>query len=100
MPFKVEVADIVLFQAEEVLEYYFRISPGLALAFENELEWLFLKLSRSPQHYYNLQDGIHRRVSFDKFPYFLLYAIEQERVIIKMLYPHKGDPGGIEKFLR
>jgi hypothetical protein len=68
MPYKVEIVDIVFDQLEEAIYHYSQISHRLGESFEDEVKRLFLKLSETPQHYFNFNDGIHRRISFKRFP--------------------------------
>lgn len=96
MPYRVEIVDIVLVQLEEAIYYYSQIS----LAFEDEAKRLFLKLSETPEHYFNFNDGIHRRISFKRFPYLFVYQIKDETVLIKLLFPVKADPAGILEYLK
>jgi hypothetical protein len=100
MPYKIEMVDIVLLQLEEAIFHYEQISPLLGLAFEDEAKRLFMKLSATPQHYFNLPDGVHRRIPFKKFPYLFVYQIKGETVLIKLLFPVKADPAGILALLK
>lgn len=99
MHFRVEVVDSVLLQLEEAIRYYEQISPDLGIAFEEEVAGLFDKLSQTPHHYFNLNDQIHRRISFRQFPYMFVYQIIDDRVLIKILFPAKADPASILEVL-
>ncbi len=52
-------------------------------------------LERNPEHYFNLEDKIHRRINIEGFPYALIYNIEDNQVIVKMLFPQGKDPAKV-----
>jgi hypothetical protein len=72
--------------------YYQSISYNLTLRFETEIEKVFDKLEKNPVYYFILKDGKHRRILIEAFPYSLIYCIEDENVIVKILFPQKEDP--------
>jgi plasmid stabilization system protein ParE len=77
---------------EVAFRFYLEISLELALRFEAAMDKAMGKLKRTPNNYFNLDDGRHRRIQVDGFPYMFIYEIEEDDVIIKMLFHQKNDP--------
>jgi len=72
--------------------YYESISYNLGLRFETEIEKALDKLERNPKFYFVLKDKKHRRIPIEGFPYALIYSIQDDNVIVKLLFPQKEDP--------
>ena len=93
MRFEVFKYSVVDDEIESVIVYYELISHSLGLRFEREVENAFDKLETGADYYFNLPDKIHRRIPIEGFPYALIYCIENDnRVIVKILFPQKEDP--------
>ncbi len=84
--------DIVDDEIEDVILYYENNSYQLGLKVENALEETLDNLERNPEHYFNLEDNIHRRITIEGFPYAFIYSILDNYVIVKMLFPQLEDP--------
>ena len=78
-----------------VLEYYYQISETLGIRFEKEILSAFSRLILNPQHYSFIDKNSHRRINIEGFPYMLVYTIEREVVIVKMLFPQRDDPAKV-----
>ena len=92
MLYKVSKFNIVDDEIEEVIKYYESISYELGIKVENEIFAALNILTSRPLHYFYLSDKIHRRIIIEGFPYMLVYSIEINDVIVKMLFPQKADP--------
>lgn len=66
--------------------HYNSVSYNLGLRFENEIEKAFNQLEKNPIFYFILKDGKHRRIQIEGFPYSLIYSIQDENVIVKLLF--------------
>ena len=84
--------SIVDDEIEKVILYYEFASYNLGLRFESEVEKALDKLETNPGYYFNLEDKKHRRIPIEGFPYALIYCVEANQVIVKMLFPQKEDP--------
>lgn len=92
MPYEVLKYDTVDDEIETVIVYYETISFDLGLKFENEIINALNSLENHPFNYFNLEDHKHRRIIIHGFPYAFIYCVEENVVIIKMLFPQRQDP--------
>lgn len=92
MHYNVLKYDVVDFEIERVILYYESISYNLGLKFETEVEKALDRLETMPQSYFVLEDKKHRRILIEGFPYAFIYFIENNEVIVKILFPQKEDP--------
>jgi hypothetical protein len=99
MDYKIEVYELVYQQVAEMINYYDTLSPELGFTFELESRLLLRKLTKRPLSYFNL-DKRHRRISFQKFPYMFVFEVIEKTVLLKLLYPQKGDPAGLVNRLK
>jgi plasmid stabilization system protein ParE len=68
------------------IAYYESIAPSLGLRFEENVEKALDELETNPEYFFNLEDKKHRRIVIKGFPYAFIYSIENNTVIIKMLF--------------
>jgi len=92
MNFKILKYEIVDDEILNAVNYYDSISPALGLTFEKNTEKALDELEKNPENYFNLEDKKHRRIIIEKFPYALIYCIEKDVVIVKMLFPLLKNP--------
>ncbi len=92
MVYNVFKYNIVDDEIEAVIAYYESISINLGTRAENEMLSSLLHLRNHAHNYMLLSDNIHRRIPVKSFPYMFVYSIEDEKVIVKMLFPQKDDP--------
>jgi hypothetical protein len=100
MRYKVEIFDLVYIQIVETTSHYDAISPELGYSFETEARLLLRKLEVRPLSLFNLSDGKHRRISFQRFPYMFVFEVIKDRVYVKLLYPQRADPAELIKKLK
>jgi len=93
MRFKILKYAIVDDEILNAVNYYASISPALGLKFEDNIEKALDELEKNPENYFNLEDKKHRRIIIDKFPYALIYCVDNDSVILKMLFPLLKNPG-------
>jgi len=79
-------------EIEEVIKYYESVSDSLGKRVEDEILKALYELENNPNHYFNLADNIHRRILVNGFPYMLVYTIESDTVLVKILFPQRDDP--------
>lgn len=92
MLYEVVKYNIVDDEIEKAILYYESVSFELGLRFETEIEKAFDNLEKNALYYFNLEDKKHRRILIEGFPYALIYSIEGNKVIVKVLFPQKEDP--------
>lgn len=92
MHYKVLKYNLVDFEIEKVILYYESISYNLGLKFETEVEKTLDKLEKTPEYYFILDDKKHRRIPIEGFPYAFIYSVENNQVIVKILFPQREDP--------
>ena len=69
----------------EAFNYYNNISAALGNNFNSKFEYAIFKLSVSPYNYYNLTKKL-RRITLGKFPYLLVYKIDDNIVTVIGLF--------------
>ncbi len=92
MRYKLLKYSVVDDEIVNTIIYYEAISYSLALKFEIQINKAFDELETNPANYFNLNDKKHRRITIEDFPYALIYCIENETVIVKMLFPLLQSP--------
>lgn len=92
MVYRVVIYSIVYDEIIAAIQHYESINLNLGQRFESTIQKALDKLENHPQHYFNLEDGKHRRIPIDGFPYAFIYCIEANEVFVKMLFPQLQDP--------
>jgi plasmid stabilization system protein ParE len=92
MSYKVLVLKSAELDIKAAFRYYLEISVELAIRFESAMDKAMEKLKKTPNNYFNLDDGRHRRIQVEGFPYMFIYEVEQDIVVVKMLFHQKNDP--------
>ena len=92
MVYNVLKYNIVDDEIEAVIAYYESLSINLGIRAENEMLSSLLHLKNHAPNYLLLSDNMHRRIPVKSFPYMFVYSIEDDIVIVKMLFPQKDDP--------
>ncbi len=67
MLYEVLKYDIVDDEIEDVILYYENISYQLGHRFENAIQEALDNLETNPEHYFNLEDNKHRRITIEGF---------------------------------
>ncbi len=75
----------------EAIEYYERASPGLGLEFLDEVERTVNRILLNPEAWTPVGEH-HRRCRARRFPYGLLYTVEQDVVIISAVMDLRRHP--------
>jgi plasmid stabilization system protein ParE len=75
----------------QAIEYYERASPGLGLEFLTEIERTVSRILLNPEAWTRVAEH-HRRCRMRRFPYGLVYAVEQDVVIIVAIMDQRRDP--------
>ena len=76
----------------EAVQYFAQQRTQLAQAFINEVESAVFRIEESPERY-PCVDGHVRRCMTRKFPYALLYSVEQDYILILAVMHCSRKPG-------
>jgi plasmid stabilization system protein ParE len=81
MGFSIEIQIEALRDLRDAFDWYEQQREGLGYEFLAEIETCYQKLVVNPEHYSYLNENF-RRVKANRFPYLLIYDIEDSRVIV------------------
>ena len=81
MGYSIEVQSEALIELREAFKWYELQKAGLGYELLTMVERCYQKLSKNPK-YYSMINHRYRRIRTNPFPYFLIYEIEESRVII------------------
>ncbi len=76
----------------EAVEYYLHKNPKIAQAFIDAIEETIYRIRETPTRYSILDEDI-RRCLTRKFPYSVLYTIEQDSILILAIMHSSRKPG-------
>ena len=79
-------------EALAVFEFYSERSPGLGAEFSDEMERVLALLGSYPEIGPPSQEDL-RRVVLRRFPYYLLYRIEEDRILVLVVAHQSREPG-------
>ncbi|MES2332690.1 MAG: type II toxin-antitoxin system RelE/ParE family toxin [Bacteroidota bacterium] len=88
MSYTIEVQEEAIWEMQEAFEWYEQQREGLGYALLDDIEICYQKLCEHPQHYTYINDQ-YRRIKTNRFPYLLIYEIEDSRVIINSTHHAK-----------
>jgi mRNA-degrading endonuclease RelE of RelBE toxin-antitoxin system len=91
--YKLVFKEEFLLAARDAYEYYNRISTIVANRFLDEVEYIVQLLETTP-HVYSYNEYDYRQAGTRKFPYVLIYEIDDTKneVIIFTLFPTRMNP--------
>ncbi len=81
MSYSLEVQSEALIDIQEAFEWYEIHKEGLGFEFIEEVENGFGKICNQPQYYTSIATDF-RRFKIERFPYLIVYEIENDTVII------------------
>jgi hypothetical protein len=89
MAFEVKVAAKAAIEIGEAIEWYFRISPTLALDLFEKYAFARKAIELNPLQFQELQGG-YRKVVLDRFPYKVIFkVVKPEQALILAFAHHK-----------
>jgi toxin ParE1/3/4 len=78
-------------ELREAAAWYRKQSPLVSRRFVAEYKRVKKLIARGPERWAEVEPGV-RRALFDKFPYALLYFIENERAVVVVVKHHSRHP--------
>ncbi len=91
MIYHLKVQVEAIFDAKDAFEWYELQKEGLGFGFLNELEKGFEKITTNPQHFSTYINKLYRRIRIHRFPFLVLYEIEENNVIVIGIRHTKRD---------
>jgi hypothetical protein len=86
-----KIQSEAILDIHEAFEWYEKQKEGLGFLLIEEIESCYTKLSEHPA-YYTFINSTFRRIKVNRFPYFLIYEIEDDVVIVNSLFHAKRKP--------
>jgi plasmid stabilization system protein ParE len=90
MSYHLVIQAEAILDIQEAFEWYEKQKMGLGYELIKEIEICYEKLSESPEYYTYLNER-YRRIKTHRFPYILVYEIEENNVIINSIHHAKRE---------
>jgi len=91
MSYEIVIQSEAILDIQEAFEWYEEQESGLGFEFIEEVESGYLKISRHPFHYPPINSQF-RRLRINRFPYLVIYEVEDNSVIINSVRHVKREP--------
>ena len=91
MSYKIEISSLAEEEYSSAFQYYQEQQPGLGLKFEKETDYLIAKLKINP-HLFQRKYKHYREAVFRRFPYFIVYEIVENTVIVQSFFHTHRHP--------
>lgn len=91
MAFKIEITVLAEQEYSSAFHYYEEQQSGLGDKFENETEYLINKLKANP-YVFQRKYKHYREAVYKKFPYYIVYEIMDNTVIIHSFFHASRNP--------
>ncbi len=91
MSYSLKIQTEAILDIHEAFEWYEKQKKDLGFLLVKEIENCYAKLSEHPA-YYTFLNSRFRQIKVNRFPYFLIYEIEEDIVIINSLFHAKRKP--------
>lgn len=91
MTFKLEITTLAEEEYSSAFHYYEKQEVGLGDKFEREADHLMDKLKQNP-HLFQRKYKHYREAVFKRFPYFIIYEIIDDSVIVHSFFHANRNP--------
>jgi plasmid stabilization system protein ParE len=91
MSYEIVVQSEAILEIQKAFEWYEDNRSGLGYEMIQEIEEGFERLSKHP-HHYSATNKKYRKVRINRFPYMIVFEIEDTKVIIIALRHIKQEP--------
>jgi toxin ParE1/3/4 len=91
MSFRLIIQDQAILEIKDVFEWYEEQKEGLGYEFIDEIEDCYNNLSKYPERYSYINHR-YRRIKTNRFPYILIYEIDDSNIIIIRVRHLKQKP--------
>ena len=95
---KIVFSGLAQQEVEDAIQYYELEERGLGVRFKQEVKKAALRISRYPEAW-SIERGEIRKCLLHKFPYKLLYSIEEDHVFITAVaHLHRSPDHWIDRY--
>jgi len=91
MTYTIAIQEEAIIEMQEAFEWYENKRNGLGYELLEKIEACFLKISNNPAHYNHINET-YWRIKTQKFPYLIIYEIEELFVFIFAIRHAKQRP--------
>jgi toxin ParE1/3/4 len=91
MTYTIAIQEEAIIEMQEAFEWYENKRNGLGYELLDKIEGCFLKISNTPTHYTHINET-YRRIKTQKFPYLIIYEIEESFAFIVAIRHAKQRP--------
>jgi hypothetical protein len=91
LSYSLRIQSEAILDIHEAFEWYEKQKEGLGFLLIEEIRNLLHKKAEHPT-YYTFINSAFRRIKVNRFPYFLIYEIEDDIVLINSLFHAKRKP--------
>lgn len=91
MPYKIEISSLAEEEYSSAFNYYEEQQSGLGDTFEKETDYLIAKLRVNP-YLFQRKYKHYREAIFKRFPYFIVYEIVENSVIVQSFFHTHRNP--------
>ncbi len=91
MNYSLKIQTEALLEIQEAFEWYEEQKAGLGFLLIEEIENCYERLTEQPS-YYGFLNSRFRRIKLSRFPYMLIFEIEENTVIINSIFHVKRKP--------
>ncbi len=91
MNFRLIIQDQAILEIKDAFEWYEEQKEGLGYEFINKIEDCYNNLSKYPERYSYI-NHLYRRIKTNRFPYIIIYEIDDNTVIIIRVRQLKQKP--------
>jgi hypothetical protein len=89
--YSLKIQSEAILDIQDAFEWHEKQKEGLRFLLIEEIENCYTKLIEHPS-YYSFLNSRFRRIKVNRLPYFLIYEIEENIVIINSLFHAKRKP--------
>ncbi len=94
---RVDFVELAAQELQDAIRFYELEIPGLGLRFKNEVALAVQRIAKHPEAW-SVERGRVRRYVMHKFPYKLLYAISESRIVVlAVAHQHRNPDYWVER---
>ena len=91
MSYELVLQSEAIIDIQKAFEWYENRAAGLGYEFIGEIEEGFERLSKNPQHYSAINQK-YRKHRINRFPYLIVFEIEEKKVVINSVRHISQEP--------
>jgi plasmid stabilization system protein ParE len=91
MSYSLVLQSEAIYDIQEAFEWYERQRTGLGLEFIMEIEGAHEKICNHPQYYKAINER-YRRLKVNRFPYLIVYEVEETTIIVNSVRHTRRKP--------